>query len=84
MVKFGSLFVLKQSVHLHRERPIFPWDKLMVSIFPDKLMAGTKCICIGYECEKNSIDKVEVLVDDGRRGWIFKFQIKDSIVAVNE
>lgn len=43
---------------------------------------GTKVMCIGYG--ENSTDQVEVLVDDGRRGWVIKFQLEDSIVNVDE
>ena len=73
MVKIGSLFVLKKPAYLYQERPSLPWDKLPM---------GTKVMCIGYG--ENSTDQVEVLVDDGRRGWVIKFQLEDSIVNVDE
>lgn len=69
MVKVGSLLVLKNAVYLYQDRPVFPWDKLP---------PGTKMICIGYG--ELSTDQIEVLVEDGRRGWVADFQVDDSIV----
>jgi hypothetical protein len=73
VVKIGSLFVLKKPVYLYQDRPMFPWDKL-----PE----GTKGVAIGHG--EGSTDQVEVLVDDGRRGWVADFQLEDSIVEVSD
>jgi len=43
---------------------MFPWDKLPT---------GTKLIVLGND---PSVDNVEVLVSDGRRGWISQFLLE--------
>lgn len=63
-MKIGSLLVLESPAYLYQDSPMFPWDKLP---------AGTKLIVIGHD---NATANVEVLVGDGRRGWIPRFLLE--------
>lgn len=69
-MKLGTFFVLRSAVYLYQDKPLFPWDKLP---------PGTKMVCIGLGEASN--DQIEVLVEDGRRGWVADFQVEDSIVS---
>lgn len=68
-MRIGSLIVLKEPAYLYQDAPMFPWDRLAV---------GTKLIVLGFSEERD--DQVDVLVDDGRRGWIARDQILKEVV----
>jgi hypothetical protein len=63
-VRIGALLVLASPAYLYKDSPMFPWDKLPT---------GTKLIVLGND---PSVDNVEVLVSDGRRGWISQFLLE--------
>jgi hypothetical protein len=60
-LRIGSLLALASPAYLYQDSPMFPWDKLP---------AGTMLIVLG---EDPTGGNVEVLVGDGRRGWIAQF-----------
>ncbi len=63
-MKIGSFLILASPAYLYQDSPMFPWDKLP---------AGTKLIVIGDDPPAGNI---EVLVADGRRGWIAQFLLE--------
>ena len=63
-MKIGAFLVLVSPAYLYQDSPMFPWDKLP---------AGTKMIVIG---DDDATGNAEVLVDDGRRGWIPRFLLE--------
>lgn len=63
-MKPGSFLVLMSPAYLYQDSPMFPWDRLQT---------GTKLIMLQEDKETSNI---EVLVEDGRRGWIASFLLE--------